>query len=206
MCFWGKILYLPNPRSISCTPCWLHLLHRPMSFRQSLSWRQMMTHLFEWMKSCLLCRGLTWLVDCCMVLSTQIPILIGAQTASGLSVQRWISSSYLIVHRQFHPLHSFSIHQWGRASVLAIDHGTKITHSWSSALIRIESCSFVDVKEWPEETYPPWAHGPGYVVSSDIAKTISSKQRKGRLKVKCTTVSLYLFNCHLSEWSLRLKM
>ena len=38
-------------------------------------------------------------------------------------------------------------------------------------------------KEWREATYPPWAHGPGYVVSQDIARTVSRKYRKGHLKV-----------------------
>ncbi|KAK6159937.1 hypothetical protein DH2020_003318 [Rehmannia glutinosa] len=27
--------------------------------------------------------------------------------------------------------------------------------------------------EWPHDKYPPWAHGPGYVVSNDIAKTVA---------------------------------
>lgn len=39
------------------------------------------------------------------------------------------------------------------------------------------------VKEWSDDTYPPWAHGPGYVVSHDIAKTIYRKHKKGHLRV-----------------------
>lgn len=39
------------------------------------------------------------------------------------------------------------------------------------------------MKEWPEETYPPWAHGPGYVVSRDIAKAVVKMNKEGRLKV-----------------------
>lgn len=39
------------------------------------------------------------------------------------------------------------------------------------------------LKEWPEDRYPPWAHGPGYVISHDIAKAINQKHKKGRLKV-----------------------
>ncbi|CAK9136335.1 unnamed protein product [Ilex paraguariensis] len=38
-------------------------------------------------------------------------------------------------------------------------------------------------EEWPEDTYPPWAHGPGYVVSSDIAKAIYKQLNNGRLKM-----------------------
>lgn len=39
------------------------------------------------------------------------------------------------------------------------------------------------MKEWPEETYPPWAHGPGYVISHDIANAISKRHQNGQLKV-----------------------
>ncbi|XP_047060246.1 hydroxyproline O-galactosyltransferase GALT3-like [Lolium rigidum] len=31
---------------------------------------------------------------------------------------------------------------------------------------------FISPKEWPVEIYPPWAHGPGYVISRDIAKFV----------------------------------
>ncbi|CAM0881129.1 unnamed protein product [Alopecurus aequalis] len=31
---------------------------------------------------------------------------------------------------------------------------------------------FISPKEWPIETYPPWAHGPGYIISRDIAKFV----------------------------------
>jgi len=39
------------------------------------------------------------------------------------------------------------------------------------------------VKEWSEGTYPPWAHGPGYVVSHDIARTVYKKYKENHLKV-----------------------
>ncbi|GAB4829154.1 Beta-1,3-galactosyltransferase galt1 [Ancistrocladus abbreviatus] len=42
---------------------------------------------------------------------------------------------------------------------------------------------YISPEEWPEETYPPWAHGPGYVVSHDIAKAVSVRHREGRLKM-----------------------
>ncbi|XP_023547355.1 beta-1,3-galactosyltransferase GALT1-like [Cucurbita pepo subsp. pepo] len=42
---------------------------------------------------------------------------------------------------------------------------------------------YIGTEEWPEENYPTWAHGPGYVVSSDIAKTISKKYKEGSLKM-----------------------
>lgn len=31
---------------------------------------------------------------------------------------------------------------------------------------------FISEEEWPSPTYPPWAHGPGYIVSHDIARFI----------------------------------
>ncbi|XP_078443770.1 hydroxyproline O-galactosyltransferase GALT3-like [Wolffia australiana] len=31
---------------------------------------------------------------------------------------------------------------------------------------------FVSEQEWPDFTYPPWAYGPGYLVSQDIAKFV----------------------------------
>nr|GMD00366.1 beta-1,3-galactosyltransferase GALT1 [Ipomoea batatas] len=42
---------------------------------------------------------------------------------------------------------------------------------------------YISVEEWPDDAYPPWAHGPGYVVSSDIAKAISKRHKKGHLKM-----------------------
>ncbi|KAK1383615.1 beta-1,3-galactosyltransferase GALT1 [Heracleum sosnowskyi] len=42
---------------------------------------------------------------------------------------------------------------------------------------------YISPEEWPEETYPPWAHGPGYVVSGDIAHTIYKRYKRGDLKM-----------------------
>ncbi|KAJ4711351.1 Beta-1,3-galactosyltransferase [Melia azedarach] len=42
---------------------------------------------------------------------------------------------------------------------------------------------FISPQEWPEETYPPWAHGPGYVVSHDIAKAVYKRYKEGQLKM-----------------------
>lgn len=42
---------------------------------------------------------------------------------------------------------------------------------------------FISNEEWPEETYPPWAHGPGYVVSHDIANAVSRRHQSGQLKM-----------------------
>ncbi|KAI3516365.1 hypothetical protein L1887_15280 [Cichorium endivia] len=39
----------------------------------------------------------------------------------------------------------------------------------------------VTFKEWPEEEYPPYANGPGYVISSNIARYIVSKFERHKL-------------------------
>ncbi|KAL8464903.1 hypothetical protein ACS0TY_034403 [Phlomoides rotata] len=41
----------------------------------------------------------------------------------------------------------------------------------------------VTYEEWPEEAYPPYANGPGYIISSDIAKFILSDFEKHRLRL-----------------------
>lgn len=40
------------------------------------------------------------------------------------------------------------------------------------------------MQEWPYAMYPPWAHGPGYIISRDIAKFIVRSDQEGDLKVK----------------------
>ncbi|XVF58280.1 hypothetical protein PTKIN_Ptkin07bG0052300 [Pterospermum kingtungense] len=42
---------------------------------------------------------------------------------------------------------------------------------------------YISPQEYPGRTYPPWAHGPGYVVSNDIAKAVNTKQKEGRLQM-----------------------
>ncbi|KAF3322041.1 putative beta-1,3-galactosyltransferase 19 [Carex littledalei] len=41
----------------------------------------------------------------------------------------------------------------------------------------------VTYEEWPEEDYPPYANGPGYVVSSDIAYYIVSEFENSKLRL-----------------------
>ncbi|KAH7833313.1 hypothetical protein Vadar_005069 [Vaccinium darrowii] len=42
---------------------------------------------------------------------------------------------------------------------------------------------YISNEEWADAKYPPWAHGPGYVVSRDIAKAVYKKHKKGQLKM-----------------------
>ncbi|KAI3717656.1 hypothetical protein L1987_69413 [Smallanthus sonchifolius] len=42
---------------------------------------------------------------------------------------------------------------------------------------------YISTEEWPKDSYPPWAHGPGYVVSRDIAKFIVRGHQERNLKL-----------------------
>ncbi|CAL1367983.1 unnamed protein product [Linum trigynum] len=41
----------------------------------------------------------------------------------------------------------------------------------------------VTYQEWPEEDYPPYANGPGYILSADIARFIVSEFEKHKLRL-----------------------
>lgn len=47
-------------------------------------------------------------------------------------------------------------------------------------------------QEWPEEDYPPYANGPGYILSSDIARFIVSEFENRKLRVY--NISLFLYH------------
>jgi hypothetical protein len=47
--------------------------------------------------------------------------------------------------------------------------------------ITLAMCNFQD---WVEEEYPPYADGPGYIISSDIAQFIASEFERQKLKVR----------------------
>ncbi|CAL5338404.1 unnamed protein product [Camellia sinensis] len=44
-------------------------------------------------------------------------------------------------------------------------------------------CAFLEAQEWPEEEYPPYANGPGYIISPDIAQYIVSEFEKHKLRL-----------------------
>ncbi|KAF5745452.1 Beta-1 3-galactosyltransferase 15 isoform 1 [Tripterygium wilfordii] len=75
--------------------------------------------------------------------------------------------------------------------VLASLKKMKLSHGLLYGLINSDSRPhrssdskwYISPKEWPGERYPPWAHGPGYVVSQDIAKAVYKRHREGQLKV-----------------------
>lgn len=70
-------------------------------------------------------------------------------------------------------------------------NGLNVSHGLLYGLINSDSRPHRDPdskwhitpEEWSEDTYPPWAHGPGYVVTNDIATTIYRRHKKGRLKM-----------------------
>jgi hypothetical protein len=40
------------------------------------------------------------------------------------------------------------------------------------------------LQEWPELVYPPYANGPGYVISANIARDIASRHANQSLRVR----------------------
>ncbi|KAK9288222.1 hypothetical protein L1049_016671 [Liquidambar formosana] len=42
---------------------------------------------------------------------------------------------------------------------------------------------YISAEEWPHASYPPWAHGPGYIISRDIAKFIVHGHQERDLKL-----------------------
>lgn len=44
-------------------------------------------------------------------------------------------------------------------------------------------------QEWPHSSYPPWAHGPGYILSEDIATFIVQGHKDMDLMVKISASS-----------------
>lgn len=50
-------------------------------------------------------------------------------------------------------------------------------------------------QEWPEEDYPSYANGPGYVLSSDIAKFVVSDFEKHKLRV-CVCMCVVCAHAH----------
>ncbi|ERN03256.1 hydroxyproline O-galactosyltransferase GALT3 [Amborella trichopoda] len=42
---------------------------------------------------------------------------------------------------------------------------------------------YISTEEWPHAKYPPWAHGPGYIISRDIAKFIVQRHQSRNLNL-----------------------
>ncbi|KAL9227399.1 hypothetical protein vseg_003090 [Gypsophila vaccaria] len=58
----------------------------------------------------------------------------------------------------------------------------------------------VTYEEWPEEDYPPYANGPGYILSSDIAHFIVAEFEKHRLRLfKMEDVSMGMWVEHFNS-------
>ncbi|XP_031097914.1 hydroxyproline O-galactosyltransferase GALT3 [Ipomoea triloba] len=50
---------------------------------------------------------------------------------------------------------------------------------------------YISTEEWPHASYPPWAHGPGYIISRDIAKFIvQSHQERNLMLFKLEDVAV----------------
>lgn len=65
---------------------------------------------------------------------------------------------------------------------------------------------YISPEEWPHDSYPPWAHGPGYVVSKDIAKAIYKRHREGQLKMfKLEDVAMGIWIADMKKQGLEVK-
>ncbi|XAR55992.1 Galactosylxylosylprotein 3-beta-galactosyltransferase [Bertholletia excelsa] len=65
---------------------------------------------------------------------------------------------------------------------------------------------YISYKEWAGDRYPPWAHGPGYVVSHDIAKAVHERYKKGHLKMfKLEDVAMGIWIDDMKKGGLRVR-
>lgn len=76
-------------------------------------------------------------------------------------------------------------------AVLSVLNKTKVTQGLLYGLISFdsqphrseESKWYISPEEWPHNFYPPWAHGPGYIISKDIAKFVVRRHQEKQLKL-----------------------
>ncbi|KAI7844774.1 hypothetical protein COHA_001654 [Chlorella ohadii] len=75
--------------------------------------------------------------------------------------------SYVHFDRLLHRLASLPRNSerlfWGRIEFLAGKPQRNPENQW-----------YVSEEEWPSDKYPPWAHGAGYVLSTDLAAQVAS--------------------------------
>jgi len=64
-----------------------------------------------------------------------------------------------------------------------------------------ESKWYVDYEEWSYMRYPPWAHGPGYIISRDVAKFVVEGHQKLLLKFfKLEDVAMGMWIQKYKKW------
>ncbi|ESQ34316.1 hypothetical protein EUTSA_v10007037mg [Eutrema salsugineum] len=77
-----------------------------------------------------------------------------------------------------------------------------LINSDSQPIRNPESKWYISYEEWPEEKYPPWAHGPGYIVSRDIAESVGKLFKEGNLKMfKLEDVAMGIWIADLKKHS-----
>ncbi|KAG7576282.1 Concanavalin A-like lectin/glucanase domain superfamily [Arabidopsis thaliana x Arabidopsis arenosa] len=65
---------------------------------------------------------------------------------------------------------------------------------------------FIRKEEWPLDSYPPWAHGPGYIISHDIAKFVVKGHRQRDLRLfKLEDVAMGIWIQQFNETIKRVK-
>lgn len=63
------------------------------------------------------------------------------------------------------------------------------------------STHYILFQEWPEEDYPPYANGPGYIVSSDIAQFVVTEFEKHTLRVSLINFCYSLYSFQIGKVS-----
>jgi beta-1,3-galactosyltransferase len=78
-----------------------------------------------------------------------------------------------------------------------------LINSDSQPIRNPDSKWYISYEEWPEEKYPPWAHGPGYIVSRDIAESVGKLFKEGNLKMfKLEDVAMGIWIAELTKHGL----
>ncbi|CAL9216217.1 unnamed protein product [Arabidopsis halleri] len=78
-----------------------------------------------------------------------------------------------------------------------------LINSDSQPIRNPDSKWYISYEEWPEEKYPPWAHGPGYIVSWDIAESVGKLFKEGNLKMfKLEDVAMGIWIAELTKHGL----
>ncbi|MED6121658.1 hypothetical protein PIB30_032199 [Stylosanthes scabra] len=100
--------------------------------------------------------------------------IFGTEIVSARFVMKTDDDSFVRVDQVLDSLHRINVDQ-------GLLYG--LINSDSRPHRSADSKWYISKEEWSEERYPPWAHGPGYVVSHDIASMVYNKYTQGKLKV-----------------------
>jgi hypothetical protein len=118
-----------------------------------------------------------------VVLKTIAICQYGVENATAAYIMKCDDDTFVRVDMVLNELEGFSSGKSLYMGNLNLLHRPLRTGKWA-----------VTYEEWPEEVYPPYANGPGYVISSDIGKYIASQHTNHTLRLfKMEDVSMGLW-------------